>query len=372
MERSIFASLEEQKNIFYRCVEDSNEAIMITDDKGLLIYVNKAWQAIYGFTAQEALGNTPRMLRSKYQDPEFYKQMWAIILDPKKGYWKGYLTNHAKSGKEVPVLLTITPYRDASGQIKGYMGIALDMTEKKEMEAQIIRQDRLVSVGMLASGLAHEIGTPLGVIRGRAEYLSYLAGDNEKLKSGLEVIVTQIDRISKLIYSLLNLARIEKSETSHPISVIETIRQVVILTEQKLRDKNITCEIDVPENLRVVAEQDRLLQVELNLVINAIHAIEERSIKEPQCKKILRISCLDLGDKCEIHFTDSGVGISRDNLKNLFKPFFTTKDIGVGTGLGLPISLQLVQSWNGDITVESREGEGSTFKVILHKKQSLT
>src|SRR5690606_13193606 len=105
------------------CVEDSDEAIMISDRKGTLVYVNPAWCRIYQYTAEEAVGNTPSLLHSGIQDKSFYRKMWDDITNPEKGSWKGELVNRAKDGTLVPVLLTITPYRGDDGSILGYMGI---------------------------------------------------------------------------------------------------------------------------------------------------------------------------------------------------------------------------------------------------------
>src|SRR6478735_7468302 len=98
-------------DIFFRCVEDSNDAIMISDRKGILVYVNPAWSRIYGFPKEEAIGQTPRLLHSGIQDEQFYRKMWSAIADPRSAHWKGELVNKAKDGTLVPVLLTITPYR---------------------------------------------------------------------------------------------------------------------------------------------------------------------------------------------------------------------------------------------------------------------
>jgi PAS domain S-box-containing protein len=164
-------------NIFFRCVEDSNDAIMISDRGGVLVYVNPAWCRVYGYTKEEAIGNSPRLLHSGLQTSEFYRDMWASIQDLNRGYWKGELVNKAKDGTLVPVLLTITPFKNEDGSILGYMAIAVDITYKKELEAKVAHQDRLASIGLLASGLAHEVGTPLGVVRGRAEFLMMKAPD---------------------------------------------------------------------------------------------------------------------------------------------------------------------------------------------------
>jgi PAS domain S-box-containing protein len=367
MTESNSGNIDTASKVFFRCVEDSNDAIMITNSKGALIYVNRAWQSIYGYSSHEAVGNTPRMLRSRYQAQDFYRDMWRQILDPAIGHWKGELINQAKDGREVPVYLTITPYRDENAKVEGYMGIALDMTQKKEMEAKIIQQDRLASVGLLSSGLAHEVGTPLGVIRGRAEYLMSQAGENDKLRAGLQVIVQQIDRISKLIYSLLHLARADRSEKAGPVIVSQAVQQVLNLTDQKLKAMGIELRMELGEYVRVLAESDKLTQVALNLIMNSIHAIESRAALQPACVKRITITAEEGENEWKILFQDTGLGISRENRLNLFKPFFTTKEVGSGTGLGLVISLQLVKSWGGNIEVDSREGEGTTMKVVLKR-----
>ncbi len=353
-------------DVFRSCVENCSEAIMLTDSVGKLIYVNGAWQDIYGYSSAEVVGNTPRLLRSRHQDQAFYDAMWDEIRNPHKGRWSGELINKTKCGKEVPVHLTITAYTDEGGQIAGYMGIALNLTEKKQMLAQILHQDRLASVGMLASGLAHEVGTPLGVIRGRAEYIAMTSTD-DTVKKGLTIITEQIDRISKLIYSLLNVARYERSEAVRSVRLEGVIQEVAALLSQKLRYANAELSINIAPLIVVMAEADRLQQVVLNLAVNAVHAIESAVSAGRNGPHKLTIESHDLGNEVELAIVDTGCGISEENMKHLFKPFFTTKDIGVGTGLGLAIAYQIVLSWNGEIKVESTEGVGTTFRLIFKK-----
>ena len=136
-----------RNNVYFRCVEDSNEPIMITNQQGQLVYTNPAWHRTYGYSKDEALGQTPRILRSKHQDDDFYKRMWEQILNPEVGYWKGKLINLSKQGLEIPVLLTITPYRNLENKILGYMAVALDLSEQEKLEIQIAAQERLVTIG---------------------------------------------------------------------------------------------------------------------------------------------------------------------------------------------------------------------------------
>lgn len=362
----MFKRLESDKdNVFFRCVEDSSEAIMITDVDGLLVYVNPAWSKVYGFSLDEALGKSPKLLHSGHQDDEFYRRMWEQIRDPAIGHWKGELINKAKDGTLVPVLLTITGYRSQDlGDISGFMGIAVDLTAQKELESKIAHQDRLASVGMLASGLAHEIGTPLGVIRGRAELIEMHESDPE-LKSSVRIITSEIDRISKLIRSLLRVSRSFSDVHIDDVLVANVIQEVLALVGQNLRDEHIAVQIDIPAGLKVRADFSRMQQVLLNLIMNSIHAVRKAQVLGRTEGHFLKFSHdLDEG-KVRICVEDSGCGIPPENMKKLFRPFFTTKDIGEGTGLGLAIVSQLVREMAGQISVQSKVGVGTVFSVEL-------
>ena len=241
---------------------------------------------------------------------------------------------------------------------------ALDMEELKENKTQILQQDRLASLGLLASSLAHEIGTPLGVIRSRAE----LAGkkiENASLKSDIETIITQIDRITKLVNSLLNLAREKQSDFATAVNLHQVLQDVLNLFQHELNRKSIALQADVSENLFVKAESGPLGQVFLNLLINSVHAIEEAKKQGRLENHVVDISANQKGEWLEISVRDSGCGIAAEHLLQIFRPFFTTKDIGVGTGLGLATSYKLVNSWGGSMTVQSKVGYGTIFTVTL-------
>jgi PAS domain S-box-containing protein len=351
--------------IFYHCVEDSNDAIMITNTAGLLVYVNAAWSKIYGYSSAEALGKTPRLLHSGYQADDFYKEMWSQIRDPKVGYWKGELVNRAKDGSLVPVLLSITPYRGDDGGFSGFMGIAVDISYRRELEAKVAHQDRLASVGLLASGLAHEIGTPLGVIRGRAEFLAMRAKE-PKIRTEMEIVTAEIDRISKLIRSLLRVSRDFTDVQLAEVSPRAVIDEVLGLVGQNLREDLVEIRNAISSEVRVRADFDRLVQILLNLVINAIHAIRKATKDGRVDRHFLEFTSEVRRDGfIEIRVTDTGCGIPEENFKKLFQAFFTTKDVGEGTGLGLAIVSQLVHEMQGQILVRSKVGEGTTFSIAL-------
>ena len=242
----------------------------------------------------------------------------------------------------------------------------------KEREAQIFMQDRLASIGLLASSLAHEIGTPLGVIRGRAEYIStHCEGDAVVLKSA-NVIVSQIDRISKLIHSLLNLARGDQIKSREEMQLDRVISDVLDLMGHELKKNEIEIKNEVIESLllKTAGGAESLHQVLLNLVVNSLHAIQS-SIKQGRATgHFIRFYTEKADQGITLCVEDSGCGISKANLRNLFKPFFTTKDIGSGTGLGLATSYRIVESWGGSIQVVSEEGVGTVFKIFLPTENS--
>ena len=352
----------DQNNIFFRCVEGSDEAIMISDTQGCLVYVNPAWTTVYGYSREEAIGKTPQLLHSDQNDDGIYQRMWKRILDPAFGSWKGELLNRTKDGTLIPVLLTITPFWNGSATaIEGFMGMAVDLSFKRELEAKVAHQDRLASIGLLASGLAHEIGTPLGVIRGRAELLGIRAQDPD-LRKGLGVITSEIDRISKLIRSLLRVSRSFSDVQLEAVSLASVVEEVFSLVGQNLRDDQVEVLIEISEEIKIKADFGRLEQVILNLIMNSSHALKKAKSQGRMGSHRMRLSAeLKPNGRVELQVEDTGCGISAGHLKRLFKPFFTTKDIGEGTGLGLAIVAQLTREMEGAISVQSTEGVGTTF-----------
>jgi signal transduction histidine kinase len=240
-----------------------------------------------------------------------------------------------------------------------------DYEELKNTKALLLQQDRLASLGLLASSLAHEIGTPLGIIRSRAELIEKKTIENESLKKDMTVVITQIDRITKLVNSLLHLARGGKSDHVTSVSLDQVIEDVLNLLEPEFVRKNILLKKELALACRVKAESGPLGQVLLNLLINAIHAIEEAKKMKANSALEVTLKVVILKNQTQISIQDTGVGISEENKSQLFKPFFTTKDIGQGTGLGLATSLGIINSWGGTISVVSQVGIGTTFTFLL-------
>jgi PAS domain S-box-containing protein len=375
-------------SVFFRCVEDCSEPIMISDRTGRLKYVNPSWCATYGYSKEEAIGDTPRLLRSQHQSDEFYRDMWRQILDPTIAVWKGEVVNRAKDGRFVTVFLTITPYK--SGQeIVGYMAIAVDLSERRSMERQILRQDRLASIGMLASGLAHEIGNPLGVIRGRAEIIMNTLRSGissraaiDSATQGLDTILSQIDRISRLIESLLKISRVPQEIRLTNVSLAPIAQEVETLMAENIRRNGIKLENrllakelankgkSTESTFGVLADAQHLQQILLNLLINGVHAIEEERKRSGRVDHTLAIDAIQGSDGyTTLIVEDTGCGLSEEVKRRMFEPFFTTKTPGQGTGLGLAIVTRLVEEMQGKIVAESA-GPGLGSKVQVQLKSS--
>lgn len=232
--------------------------------------------------------------------------------------------------------------------------------ERLQMEAQIMQQDRLASIGLLASSLAHEIGTPLGVIRGRAQLIMMKPRSSQSQNA--QIILDQIDRVTKLIRSLLNLARGDGASTIMPIRINDVLKEVLELLGYEFSRHGIEVENTVEDAAAVMAEAGPLHQVFLNLLINSIHAIQANGGGERK----IRISTDRSPSGWAIAISDSGCGISPANMRKLFQPFFTTKNAGVGTGLGLVTIYRIIEGWKGRIFATSDPGKGTTMTIQLN------
>jgi signal transduction histidine kinase len=232
-----------------------------------------------------------------------------------------------------------------------------DVTELRALSSQLLRAEKLATVGILAAGIAHEVGTPLGVVRGRAELLLAKLGAQTPQGASARVIVEEIDRISRVIQELLDFSRTSRAAAvAVPLDAVA--RTVADLLAFEARSRKISIAVDVPERLpAVAADPDQLKQVLVNLTLNAVHACG------PGGRVALRASA-DRRARCAaIEVVDDGAGIPEALRHRVFDPFFTTKKRGKGTGLGLTVAAQIVRNHGGEIDLESVVGRGTRVRV---------
>jgi len=237
---------------------------------------------------------------------------------------------------------------------------------KADLEQRMRHMERLATIGQLASGLAHEIGTPLNVISGRASYLRKKVNDTESLEKNLDVIVRQSQRITKIIRHLLNFSRKKPPECIRT-EIPSVIESTLDLLENRIRRQGVRVVKSFPPDLPLVeGDPEQFQQVFLNIMLNAVQSMPNGG------ELILEGRTITNGGRtieryqpkyAEIQIEDTGVGMKPEVLENIFKPFFTTKWDGKGTGLGLPISYGIVRDHGGTIDVESKEGKGTTVSI---------
>ncbi|RMF93301.1 MAG: PAS domain S-box protein [Candidatus Schekmanbacteria bacterium] len=339
--------------------ENSADAIISLDKNNIITTWNKGAEEMYGYKKEEIIGKSfdiliPEDLREKGE------MEWIIKETEKRGALKNYETERiTKSGKRIYVALTRTLLKDNNNNPIGCSVIVRDITEKKNLERQLIQSEKLSAVGELTAGLAHEIGTPLNIISGRAEYILSLAGDNPKINEGLKSIIRQIDRITSLIQQLLKFTRSEKKETKG-VNVNTVIEDTLLLLETKLDKSRIVIEKNIDNNILLIeGDENQIQQVFINLFINAIHAMPEGG------KLSIKTKSNKAQNMVEIVISDTGIGIEEKNISRIFDPFFTTKEIGKGTGLGLAVTYGIIKDHGGNINVKSIYGKGTEFFITL-------
>lgn len=348
------SELAEQRENFKVLFNSTFEGIVV-HRRGDIVDANAAIGEILGVQSQTLTGTHI----CQYLRPDYRSSCEALLASDEK--LQTEVVGIKADGTEI--FLSLSGRRiTLKGERTSIMAIR-DLTQQRLMETQILQQDRMASLGLLASSLAHEIGTPLGVIRGRAEMLNKV--DDPRVKATVELITGQIDRISKLVGSLLQIARGQQSESVVDVLVEKAVADVTNLMSHELENKGIALRIAIPPELSVRAEAGPLGQVFLNLMVNSVYAIEELQRSGVNRANAIEIGVTRKNGMVEILFRDTGAGITEANLRQLFKPFFTTKDVGVGTGLGLATSYKILRSWGGSIAVESKVGEGTTFKLLL-------
>ncbi len=244
--------------------------------------------------------------------------------------------------------------------------IIREAEEKLELERSLRQSEKLATIGQLASGLAHEVGTPLNIIYGRAELIKRRLGDHGEIRKNLDIILSQTERITLIIQQLLGFIRKKKPE--QVVLSIESLLEFTIeLLDHQIKKQGISVMKDFGKNLPAVkGDTDQLQQAFLNLLLNAVQSMPEGGLIHLSAipRWIVKEGLEDISRPyLEIRLEDTGIGMEKEVVHNIFTPFFTTKK--TGTGLGLMVTLGIIQDHEGWIEVESRIGEGSVFKIYL-------
>jgi two-component system sensor histidine kinase HydH len=264
-----------------------------------------------------------------------------------------------KSGKIVPLALSATPIQNEQGSCDGAVLMLRDLTEIKHLQEKVKRTEKLAAIGELAASVAHEIRNPLSSIRGFAQYLSHALKDREKEKDYAEIMVVEVDRINRVVNDLLTFARPMKVEFT-PTDLTDLIEHSVRLVQAEAMSRNVDIKMSISNLTRVPLDQSQISQALLNLLLNALQAVES--------KGHIEIGAVLNPSESRLHLwvEDDGPGVAHEKFERIFEPFYTTKE--KGTGLGLAIVLKIVENHNGEIKISSPPAgteKGCRFSIFI-------
>jgi PAS domain S-box-containing protein len=350
-------------------IEQAAEAIVITDSGGAIQYANPAFERVTGYARSEALGQNPRLLKSGKHDAAFYQQMWATLT--RGEVWAGRLINKKKDGELFEEEATISPVRDARGQIVNYVAVKRDVTREVALEAQLRQAQKLEAVGQLAGGVAHDFNNILAVIMMRAELASGTAGLPNAVQEAFRGIIAAADRAANLTRQLLLFSRRQVMQARR-LDLNEVVTNLAKMLGRIIgEDVRLQLNLD-PAPTFTHADAGMLDQVLMNLAVNARDAMPKGGRLNIETSSVV----LDLDQASQIpeavpgrfvclRVSDTGCGIPPEVLPHVFEPFFTTKETGKGTGLGLATVFGIVKLHRGWLQVDSKVGHGTTFSIFL-------
>jgi PAS domain S-box-containing protein len=352
-------SAEKQRELdllrFSNVVHYTVNPIQITDAIGRMIYVNPAFERVTGYSKEELIGRNPNVISSKKYDREFWAKVWTVISAGK--VWTGEVENRRKDETPIYTHLLISPIIDGEGSVIGYLGTHRDLTEQRALEQQLMHSQKMESIGTLAAGIAHEVGNPLTSISSIVQVLLRTITD-EFAREKLGLVQAQVHRITKIIRDLVDFSRPSNYQLQ-PTDIVRSLTDAVEIVKMGKKAREINFVTHVRKQIPLLyLVPDQIAQVFINILLNAVDALKGK-------KGTIVIEFASDDRDVRVTISDDGCGIDPDNLSKIFEPFFTTKPVGEGTGLGLWVSYGIMKSFRGDITVRSREGEGTSFSVIL-------
>jgi len=358
----------ERVHLLDAALQATPTAIVITDIRGEIEWVNPAFERITGYGRSEVIGKNPSVLKSGRHPQAFYGELWRTITGG--SIWQGEICNRAKDGRIFNEAMTIAPIRDSDGVIRHFVAIKEDITERKALEGRLMRAQRLESIGLLASGVAHDLNNVLAPILMSIDWLKnrYPTPESHQI---LNIMESSAQRGAGVVRQILTFAHGIEGERVEivPRHLIREVQQMIAGTFPP----GIQIDVQFAPDLRsVVGDPTQLHQVLLNLAVNARDAMPNGgtlTISAENCRISEKEARLTVnarpGDYVLFTVSDTGSGIPPEILDRIFDPFFTTKPKGRGTGLGLSTVHGLVRSHGGFVAVSSALGAGSRFTVYI-------
>ncbi len=352
-------------------IAQAEEMIVITDIDGNIEYINPAFEKITGYSDSEALGRNISALLSRGEGDDLFLRELQMILKNGK-VWSGRFKGRKKGGAEYDGEATISPVRDEKNAIVNFVAVKRDITQDLILENRVRQAEKANAIGTLAGGIAHDFNNILGAILGYAQLIEININDCRKISDYIQLVQKAGRRAADLVKQILTFSRqaeIEKKPVDLRLIVKETL---------KFMRASLPATIEIRQNVStdagmVLADPTQIHQIIMNLCTNAFHAMKDTGgvldvRLAPMVISPLESATtegLEPGNYLKLSVSDTGTGMEPEILKRIFDPYFTTKKVGEGTGLGLAVVQGIVQQHNGLIQVHSQPGKGTAFHVFL-------
>ena len=360
---------EQARILLEAAVEQSVETVEITDSQGTIVYVNPSFETTTGYSREEAIGNTPRIVRSGHHNEEFYKQMWDTITNGK--IWTGHIINRKKDGSLFEEDVSISPVKDHFEKIVNYVAVKRDVTREVSLQRQLQQAQKMEAIGTLAGGIAHDFNNILQVALGYSDMIIEDEGFPLRYKADVQRISEAANRGADLVQRLLTFSR--KTEFKpQPLNMNHRIADLLKMLDRTI-PKMIEIQTFLSEDLATInADPTQIDQVLMNLAVNARDSMPNGGKLTFETGDVIidgeytrTHADMQPGRYVLVSVSDTGSGIDDETLEHIFEPFYTTKGVGKGTGLGLAMVHGIVKRHTGYISCSSQPGSGTTFRIYF-------
>ena len=351
-------------------VEQSPDMVIVTNQNGIIEYVNPAFEALTGYSRDEVRGQSPSILKSGEQGSEVYQELWRTILQG--DVFRGILVNRRKNGELYHVEQSICPVRDAQGNITHFIATGRDLTERIRLEAQLTQAQKMNAIGRLAGGVAHDFNNLLTIITSYSEMALDEIAPGTALSGKIQEVLLAARRAAELTRQLLAFSR--KQPRSLRLADLNEVIGAIAKTLPRLIGEDIKFSFEAGQGLgRIRIDPVQVEQVLMNLACNARDAMPQGGHFRIETSNVVldevyvdgKKAEVPLGRYAQICVSDDGEGISPEHLPHIFEPFYTTKVSGKGTGLGLATVYGIIKQNKGFIWAYSEPSKGTVFKIYL-------